>query len=381
MPANLDPAHVENIPAELRALPQWVLWQQVTRDGKATKEPRRVDAPGTKASSTDPASWATLEAAVAALPASSCDGIGFVFTEADPFAGVDIDKAMAGGSLHPDALALIEQLDSYTEWSPSGKGTHTIVRATCTAPHKITAAWAKHGIERYSSGRYFTMTGRKFPGTPDEVNDAQQAVDALAPPAEAPAPPPPATPSLLEDRDLLDRAYASRKGAEFRALYDKGDTTAHDGDASGADLALCNHLAFWTGRDPVAMDRLFRGSALMREHKWNRSAGGGETYGQRTIRKAIETCTGSVHLGVRGAAVAGGLAHGGAVSGPHPWRGGRRYHPVPAHPQPGEARRQDGVDGRHHPPGRAPAGCRVGLGGCDLPGHRGGGGAPHAAAR
>jgi len=30
---------VENIPAELKALPQWLLWRLETRDGKPTKVP------------------------------------------------------------------------------------------------------------------------------------------------------------------------------------------------------------------------------------------------------------------------------------------------------------------------------------------------------
>jgi hypothetical protein len=46
------------------------------------------------------------------------------------------------------------------------------------------------------------------------------------------------------------------------------------------------HLAFWTGRDRVAIDRLFRRSGLYRE-KWDERRGE-RTYGEITMDKAIE---------------------------------------------------------------------------------------------
>lgn len=57
---------------------------------------------------------------------------------------------------------------------------------------------------------------------------------------------------------------------------------------SEADLALCSHLAFWTGRDAAKMDSMFRQSGLMRD-KWDRQQSG-TTYGAITIQKAIENC-------------------------------------------------------------------------------------------
>lgn len=290
----MDAEHAQNVPAELRALPQWVLWKMVPREDKVTKEPRRVDSPGSNASSTNPATWATFDAAVAALPGSDCDGIGFVFTEDDPFCGIDIDKARTSSGLHPAALDLIERLGSYTEWSPSKKGTHTIVRARCTAPNKIDAEWAEEGIERYSTGRYFTVTGMRFPHLPATVNDAQEVVDSLPPPDEHATPAQPVeavtTPPDLQDHEVLEKARASKKGAQFTALYDRGDLSDYGNNHSRADLALCNYLAFWTGKRPEQMDRLFRGSKLMRA-KWYRNARAGETYGEGTIRKAIATTT------------------------------------------------------------------------------------------
>ena len=90
--------------------------------------------------------------------------------------------------------------------------------------------------------------------------------------------------------------FSAGNGAAIERLY-KGDAGAYDNDESSADLALCNHLAFWTGRDAGRMDRMFRQSGLMRG-KWDRNARAGETYGAGTIRVAIAACA-EVYQGKR----------------------------------------------------------------------------------
>ena len=110
-------------------------------------------------------------------------------------------------------------------------------------------------------------------------------------------PPPPATTATstnsafagagsVSDEFLLEKMFSSPKnGAAIQSLWNGNDR----GDHSGADQALCNHLAFWTDRDAVRVDRLFRRSDLYREKKWNavHRASDKATYGQMTIEKAI----------------------------------------------------------------------------------------------
>ncbi len=96
---------------------------------------------------------------------------------------------------------------------------------------------------------------------------------------------PPPTKARLTDQQLLEKAAAARHGADFTALW-SGDTSAYGDDDSRADLALCNHLAFWTGKDLAQMDRLFRQSKLFRP-KWDEKRGDAGTYGQITLAKAI----------------------------------------------------------------------------------------------
>jgi putative DNA primase/helicase len=93
----------------------------------------------------------------------------------------------------------------------------------------------------------------------------------------------------MSDADLIEKALAAANGAKFRALFDRGDLAAYNGDSSAADMALANLLAFWTRKDAERMDRLFRRSALFRP-KWDERRGA-TTYGERTIAEAIAHTT------------------------------------------------------------------------------------------
>ena len=73
---------------------------------------------------------------------------------------------------------------------------------------------------------------------------------------------------------------------KVRSLLD-GDIRGYNSQ-SDADLALCNHLAFWCRCDAAMMDGVFRLSSLMRD-KWDRRQSG-STYGALTIQKAISSC-------------------------------------------------------------------------------------------
>lgn len=280
-------------PAELRARRQWVLWRYETRDGKRTKVP--YQASGARASSTDPATWATYEAACTALEIGgprglTFSGVGFVFSPDDGVCGVDLDHVVnpATGEMDDAALSLIEALNSYAEYSPSGTGAHAIVRATLPAG----AVHKRKGIECYEAGRYFTVTGRLFRNAPETVTDWDGAqLQRLLFPDVLPEQPRiafrPARFLPRDDRELVDEAMSARNGPAFRDLW-RGGFGKH-ATHSEADSALCFHLAFWTNRDPVRMNALFRQSGLMRE-KWDRliSKSSQETYGELTIRKACE---------------------------------------------------------------------------------------------
>lgn len=92
-----------------------------------------------------------------------------------------------------------------------------------------------------------------------------------------------------DDAGILDKARAATNGAKFNRLW-AGDWSEY-GSQSEADSALCMMLAFWTDNDAERINGLFRQSGLYRE-KWDkRHHSSGMTYGEETIRRAVELVT------------------------------------------------------------------------------------------
>src|SRR5581483_2839033 len=72
----------------------------------------------------------------------------------------------------------------------------------------------------------------------------------------------------------------------IQALYN-GDISSHNNDDSSADMALCFHLAFWTGKNYQQMERLWLTSPLGTREKTQKR----QDYRARTITNAISQCT------------------------------------------------------------------------------------------
>ena len=288
------PVSTDGIPAELIQRRRWVVWRREDRDGKPTNVPYQPQNPAYRASSTDPRSWGEFTAAAEICRREGLDGVGFVLGAG--FGGVDFDDCVIDGEIDPFVRRLLEKLDSYSEFSPSGTGVKVFVRGALVGKRRRTKQTPWGGeIEVYDTDRYFAVTGEHVPGTPVQVNERGAALNQLEAellPAVAPVDrdrQPPATPASVDDQTLLELARRARNGAAFGALW-AGDTSGHGGDDSAADLALCNSLAFWCGIDPGRIDALFRLSGLMRAEKWD-SSRGETTYGQLTIEKALRTRT------------------------------------------------------------------------------------------
>jgi primase-polymerase (primpol)-like protein len=264
------------IPPELRERPQWVVWRSEERDGKRTKVPYQAARPRSLASSTEPTTWASFEQAVEV--AGAFDGIGYVFSADDPYFGLDLDESLS----EADKGAILLALDTYAERSVSGNGYHVIGRGCLSGNGRH-----PHGLGVFDRGRYFVMTGEHVDGTPATIEPRQAQLEQVL--AQfLPQPEPDRSARLPashrsvrnDDQELLERARTARNGADFERLWN-GDASGY-ASRSEADLALCGMLAFWTGPDPVAVDRLFRSSGLMRP-KWERA-----DYRERTIEKALD---------------------------------------------------------------------------------------------
>lgn len=284
----------------LRAYRQFVAYVVIpsrTRPGKFDKFPISC-ATWVVADAHDPAAWGSFdEAAAVATALGTGHGVGFVFTEHDPFWFLDIDGAATDGQWSPLAVQLVQQLDgTAVEVSTSGKGLH-IIGTLPAGPLPAFKCVGRPGLglEFYTSGRFAALTGTGARGsaalvTPQLAHVLAPLFDVRDPNARAvdwTDQPVPAWSGPMDDAELIQRARRSQSAAAAlggHAGFDDlwtGNVTALSStwpdtsggfkpyDASRADAALAQHLAFWTGNDCERMSRLMRQSALVRD-KWDR---------------------------------------------------------------------------------------------------------------
>src|SRR3989440_1592505 len=160
--------------SELLPYSQFVVWKYTLEQRKLKKRPfnPRTNVP---ARTNDPSTWTDVNQALRALATGRYNGIGFVFSESDPFTGTDLDACVSkDGSIAAWAQEIITTLSSYTEYSPSKLGVHILTQAT------LPGAGRKIGnVEMYAEGRFFTLTTDHVPGTQVTIADRQQQQSSL----------------------------------------------------------------------------------------------------------------------------------------------------------------------------------------------------------
>ena len=273
-----------------------------SRPGKTDKIPTDWRT-GHPANAHDPAIWTDYATAAAHGP------VGFVFTEADPFWFLDIDNCLLAGTpttpggWSPLAMELCTSLaGAACEVSISGTGLHMF--GVGQVPKHKTKNSAL-GLEFYHSGRFVAL-GSGAVG--NAMTDHSAALAAIIPKYFAGVEvdpimvgwttyPVPEWRGPVDDDDLIRRACNSKSAAgafggkaSFQQLWDadfaalcKAYPDANRGyDASSADAALAQHLAFWTGKDCQRIATLMNRSALKRP-KWTEHG----SYIERTVLGAI----------------------------------------------------------------------------------------------
>lgn len=166
-------AEPPNALAHLRRKKVWCVWKYLWNGTKWTKPPHSWRT-GYKAAITDQTNWCTFEQALTAMKKLRLDGIGIVL-DAAGYTGVDLDRCITdSGAYTPLAAEIVEYGETYAEVSPSGEGIHFLAqRADKTIKRDDL------GIEVYTTGRYFTVTGDKIEGVPDTITPAPQTIEQL----------------------------------------------------------------------------------------------------------------------------------------------------------------------------------------------------------
>lgn len=237
-----------------------------------------------------PEIWTDFETAAAAVARlGPGHGVGFVFTVTDPFWFLDVDGALVDGQWSPLAHDLLAMFPgAAVEVSTSGAGLH-VFGSGPVPPHGCTCK--RLGLEFYTEGRFVALTGTHASGDastqhPDAV---RTLVDTFFPPVAEGNAIEELTDEAVDgwdgpvnDDDLIRVALGSRSAAavfggraSFRDLWEcnvealgvtyPSSTQGEPYDASAADAALAQHLAFWTGNNGGRIVRLMKQSGLVRD--------------------------------------------------------------------------------------------------------------------
>ena len=114
----------EKLPQELKERGSFCLWKYEERDGRMTKVPYQTS--GLRADSTNKATFTDYATAISLR--DKYDGIGIgVF---DDICAIDIDHCIEDGTLSAMAEDIINRMNSYTEYSPSGTGVRILFKAS-----------------------------------------------------------------------------------------------------------------------------------------------------------------------------------------------------------------------------------------------------------
>ncbi len=266
---------------ELTPYKQFIVWKAEYVDGKLKKPPYN---PRTHrlASPTDPKTWGTVHEALTALSTGRYNGIGFTFTQDDPFVGIDLDRcAFNNGQIDYTQAKFIRQMDTYTEYSPRD-GVHLLVKA------RLPITTIKRGdLEIFSHGHTMSLTWRHVPGTPLTIEERQDELDALTQSLMHPSAPDRPAPALdwqtgtqqitRVEENLVQ--HWKEESVGFRRYFEGDRRLWQEGrgrrvrSKSEADFVLCLMLLSRTHDDVEETKRLFHASELFDPAKTDRISG------------------------------------------------------------------------------------------------------------
>ncbi len=259
-----------SIPEELKQMDCWLCWKLTERDGKHSKVPCAPETGYPIDPSIKLYSYSEACQYLETYP-GNVTGIGFYFTGGG-ISGIDLDKCIDdAGILSSDARQIIKKLDSYTEYSPSGKGLHIIFRGSLPPGSRN----RKGNYEVYSSKRYFTVTGNVFEDKAS-VESCQTELEWFLGKYIQPK-------HIGRADDIEALIKNSKNGNKFERLM-QGDISDYKNDNSRADAALMSILAFYCRKDRSLIEEMFNRSELANRDKWKTRP----DYRDRTIKYAID---------------------------------------------------------------------------------------------
>lgn len=261
----------KNIPNEMLARPNWVA-VKVFRDkkkDKLVKLPKDAKT-GEAASPNDPSTWSDFDTACKFAHENGCASLAYALDGKDNICCIDIDHCfIAKREMSEIAKAAWNACgNTYREVSVSREGLHIFGKTKGMGLQVFSDAG---DMEFYERGKFMTVTGDAFGEGRKEllnldelpVRDllskkfgkhktyswAGKGIEGL---------------SSMPDREVLEKAFASKDGETFKALFNGEDLK---NNRSNSDMALMVRLAFWCNGDKDQMLRIFAASGLYRPDK------------------------------------------------------------------------------------------------------------------
>lgn len=273
----------KNVPEVMRNKPNWVIVR--TRENMETGRLDKflIDThTGKFAESNNPETWTDFDTACKYAKENGGVALAYALDGKDNIACIDLDGCIEkNGDFSPLAKKVFDNCDgTYCEKSVSGKGLH-FFGITKGADLR---AFSKDGdMEYYQGGHFIAMTGDDYGNTELKSFDTPEMKAILESKLEKRTEWKGAGTgveglSLLDDREVLDKAFASKNGEKIRQLYNGRDL---QNNHSNSDMSLMNYLAFWCNHDIDQMLRINATSGLFRADK-------PQSYYEHTAIKAVK---------------------------------------------------------------------------------------------
>ena len=258
-----------SLPNEMKNKPNWVVVR--TRENQETGRLEKflIDVhTGKFAESNDPKTWTDFETACSYAKEHGGTALGFALDGTDGIACIDLDGCIdESGKCSVLADEMLAKCgETYVERSVSGRGIHVFGKTKGVDLR----SFSKDGDIEYYQGRHFiTMTGdgAEHPelaslDTPEMQSLLERKLERRTPWKNAGKGE--AGLTLMDDRELLEKAFAAKNGDTVRRLYN-GEDLRHN--RSNSDMSLMNYLAFYSGGNIEQMVRIFATSGLYRPDK------------------------------------------------------------------------------------------------------------------
>ena len=276
----------KNVPAEMKALPNWCVLKIYKKDGVTKKFVVNPNNPqGGWAKHNDPSNWTTFDKAMEYARKNNGAGLSFAI-KGSGFNAFDLDHCYDKETKTYNETAkkfLADLPNSYAERSVSGTGLHIFTKGSVCENGKYNEARGGAAVEVFETWGFVSMTGNVVDEQHKSLVDLPENVkkEIQSQIGEKKVYQPQVVRNTYHnyarsDSEVIDVIRKSKKADEFNSLMNGALLC---GDHSDTDIKLMGILAYFTNGNVQQMKSIFKQSKLYREKK-------SDSYYEHTAQKA-----------------------------------------------------------------------------------------------